>query len=123
VNKNLYYLRFIQRTTASIMESGWRATVLMAFSLLLVAGCGEKPAPKGDGPAAKTAEVVAGEHSDKDGLKLSPEELQRAGIKVEALEPQAFNDALTVTATIRPNQDRLARVAPRVEGRIVGVSE
>ena len=48
--------------------------------------------------------------------------MQRAGIKVEALAQQAFADSITVTATIRPNQDRIARVAPRIEGRIVQVT-
>ncbi|MFY9327213.1 MAG: efflux RND transporter periplasmic adaptor subunit [Georgfuchsia sp.] len=62
-----------------------------------------------------------GEH-ETGGLKLSPEEMERAGIKVEALTPQSLADTVTVTATIHPNQDRIVRIAPRVEGRIVHVS-
>lgn len=47
--------------------------------------------------------------------------MKAAGIRVETLAPQAVADTLTVTATIRPDQDRIARIAPRVEGRIVAV--
>ena len=61
-------------------------------------------------------------HKEEGGLKLSAEEAQRAGIKLEKLAEQGFADSVTVTATIRPNQDRVARVAPRVEGRIVQVT-
>ena len=62
-----------------------------------------------------------GEHKGVD-LKLSAEEAERAGIKVEPLTKQAVGGSITVTATIHANQDRIARVAPRVEGRILGVS-
>lgn len=80
------------------------------------------------GKAASSA--AAGEKGDPKkeeakeggGLKLSAEEAQRAGVKVETLASLAFADSITVTATIRPNQDRIARVAPRVEGRIISVA-
>lgn len=60
--------------------------------------------------------------ADASDLKLSVEDAQRAGIEVETLASLAFADSITVTATVRPNQDRIARVAPRVEGRITSVS-
>ncbi len=74
------------------------------------AAAGEKGDPKKE------------EAKDGGGLKLSAEEAQRAGVKVETLASLAFADSITVTATIRPNQDRIARVAPRVEGRIISVA-
>jgi cobalt-zinc-cadmium efflux system membrane fusion protein len=54
-------------------------------------------------------------------LKLSAEAIEAAGIKVEELAAQEISEQLTVTATIRPNQDRITHVAPRVPGRIVKV--
>jgi cobalt-zinc-cadmium efflux system membrane fusion protein len=36
----------------------------------------------------------------------------RAGVKVEAIKAEALGETIQVTATIRPDQDRLARVAP-----------
>lgn len=64
----------------------------------------------------------SGEKGEKEGLKLSIEEITRSGIKTEILKPQPMKDALTVTATIRVNQDRVARIAPRIEGRVATVS-
>lgn len=99
-------------------------TVTAASALV---GCG-----KGDGavpakaaasaPAGPTGEAKKEEAKEGGGLKLSAEEAKRAGIKVETLELLTFADSITVTATIHPNQDRIARVAPRVEGRIISVS-
>lgn len=91
----------------------WLSAVLL-FPALSACGGGK--------PAAEPQEAPKAEAKEAEGLKLSAEEARRAGIKVEALAQQAFADAITVTATIRPNQDRIARVAPRVEGRIVQVS-
>jgi len=97
-----------------------RTALALALSLALSA-CGGGKA--GDAPpvAQKAASQAEGERKEEGGLKLTPEEARSAGIKLETLAAQGFADAVTVTATIRPNQDRIARVAPRVEGRIVQV--
>lgn len=55
-------------------------------------------------------------------MKLTAEEQERAGIKLEEVNSRTFEDSVSVTATIRPNQDRIAKISPRVEGRIVSVS-
>lgn len=60
-------------------------------------------------------------HGEAGSLKLTAEEIETAGIKVEELAAQEISEQLTVTATIRPNQDRITHVAPRVPGRIVKV--
>ena len=56
-----------------------------------------------------------------EALKLSAEEIQSAGIESAEILVQEVSEPLTLTATIRPNQDRIAHVAPRVPGRIVNV--
>lgn len=100
-------------------------TAVAVASALVACGKGETAAP---GKAASSAAAgEKGEPKKEDGkegggLKLSAEEAQRAGVKVETLASLAFADSITVTATIRPNQDRIARVAPRVEGRIISVA-
>jgi cobalt-zinc-cadmium efflux system membrane fusion protein len=96
-------------------------TLALALAVALPAcGGGEKSAEAKS--AEKAASAPEGGHKEEGGLKLSAEEAQRAGIKLEKLAEQGFADTVTVTATIRPNQDRVARVAPRVEGRIVQVT-
>lgn len=94
----------------------------LAMAISLVA-CGKGEAK--DEPAAEGgqySEQAAGEkeegHSESEELTLTAEEAERAGIKVEEIRPQALGDQVIVTATIRPDQDKLARVAPRIEGRI-----
>ncbi len=82
--------------------------------LLALGGCGDKVA-KGEEPAKQEAK-------EEKGLKLTAEEQALAGIKFEEVSSRTFEDSVSVTATIRPNQDRIAKIAPRVEGRIVSVS-
>lgn len=94
----------------------------LAAALTACGGGASKPVAAASAAAAegKKAET-GGEHDEKGSLKLSEEEAKRAGIHVEELKLQAVADSLTVTATVHPNQDRVARVAPRVEGRITDV--
>ena len=63
-----------------------------------------------------------GGHGGSGQLVLSAEEIERSGIRVEALKAQSFVDQIILTATIRANQDRIAHVAPRVSARILKVS-
>ena len=79
-------------------------TLALALAAALSAcGGGEKAAEAKS--AEKAASAPEGEHKEEGGLKLSAEEAQRAGIKLEKLTEQGFADTVTVTATIRPNQD------------------
>jgi cobalt-zinc-cadmium efflux system membrane fusion protein len=117
------------------MKNTFHRAILMALCLsaLALAGCEKSQSPQ-DG-AAKSA--AAGKTTDKHGheaeksgghedghgeeeqLKLSAEEIAAAGIRTEELAEQEISEQLVLTATIRPNQDRIAHVAPRVPGRIV----
>lgn len=128
------------RTERSLMKntlSFRHATLLALVAALILAGCGQDEQPRASpytGTAAGKAEDQhaasegSGAHEGEDGhgdaepLKLGPEEIQAAGIKTEALTEQEVREQLTVTATIRPNQDRIAHVSPRVAGRIVKVN-
>jgi membrane fusion protein, heavy metal efflux system len=82
-----------------------------------------KPAEQAD---AKKDDHAAGEeaggHAEgEEELTLTTEEAERAGVKVEEVKARALGETLVVTATIRPDQDRLAHVAARIEGRITSV--
>lgn len=90
-----------------------------AFVLaLFLAGCSG-----GDGakPGA-TQKAPKGEHHEEEGaIKLTDDEIKTAGVRVEPVQEQELSDQLVVTATIQANQDRLARLAPRVPGRVTSV--
>lgn len=114
----------------------------IALATLSLAGCGkseptptataqaaaktgaaaDKPAEKGDEKHGhgEHKEGEAG-HGDADLLKLTAEAIEAAGIKTEEIAEAEIVDQLVVTATIRPNQDRITHVSPRVSGRIVTV--
>ena len=112
------------------------ASLLLAGSLsaTLLAGCGDKPkAPEKDVKqsektelASKDATTPGQEKREKNSaeklLTLSAEEAQKAGIKLQKLEPQEKAEQVMVTATIQANQDKLAHVGPRVPGRVVKVN-
>ena len=111
-------------------------TLALAMALAMtLAACGKEgakaenaasAAKPGEQPGAKKDDHAAGEkaggHAEGEAeLTLTTEEAERAGVKVEEVKPRALGETLVVTATIRPDQDRLARVAARIEGRITSV--
>ena len=99
--------------------AAWPA--LVALAAVLVFGLEACGGGAGNAAENKPEAKAEGAH-EEGGLKLSAEEARRAGIKLETLAPQSFAGTVTVTATIHANQDRIARVAPRVEGRVIQVN-
>lgn len=104
-------------------------TVAGAMALALgLAACGKdsgKDAPAaqgadGDAHAGEKKDEGSAEHAKEAAeLTLTSEEAERAGVKIEAAKAQALGETVVVTATIYPDQDRLVRVSPRIEGRIL----
>jgi cobalt-zinc-cadmium efflux system membrane fusion protein len=91
--------------------------------MLTLAACGKGAGDGHEGEGDQHEEHGQEEagHTEEE-LTLTTEEAERAGIKVEELKGQALADSVVVTATIHPDADRLARVAPRIEGRIASAS-
>ena len=100
--------------------------VVLALSACGKGGAKDEHAAEGDKHAAHAGEGKAGQgagkadgHSEREEeLTLTTEEAERAGVKVEAVKALPLGETLVLTATIRPDQERLARVAARIEGRI-----
>ena len=83
---------------------------------------GTKPAEPASAKKDDHAGEKEGEHKEGEAeLTLTSEETERAGVKVEEVKAQALGETIVATATIQPDQDRLARVAARIEGRITSV--
>lgn len=106
-------------------------TIALLVGALTLSGCSKTDSPPSAGKTAEK-EHAEGEHAEAEKheeketgqsgvVKLAPEEMQAAGIKVEAVQNDAISDQLVLTATVRANQDRIAHVAPRVAARIVTV--
>ena len=113
---------------------------LTMVAVLVMAGCGKEPAParaKADSHAgeAKTAAKAPakdehghgpgkkeGAHADEGGVvKLTEAEIKDSGIRTEPVSVQPIRAQFSVSATIQPNRDRYAHVAPRIPGRILSV--
>jgi cobalt-zinc-cadmium efflux system membrane fusion protein len=98
------------------VSTGFASLLIASAMLTLMAGCSSSDTPP---KATEAASAKAAAHDDKDGLKLSEEEAKRAGITLETIALQSAPDAVAVTATITANLDRMARIAPRVDGRVL----
>jgi cobalt-zinc-cadmium efflux system membrane fusion protein len=97
------------------------SAILLALTLV---ACGSKETAKPASTLKPTQEHRAaekGEHKDEGAITLTDEEIKTAGVRVAAVQEQELSNQLVVTATIQANQDRLARLAPRVPGRIATV--
>lgn len=100
--------------------------LLSAFALAAVlSACGARgsdadkmvAASKNGANAAASASQAASSNPNKP-LMLSDAERQQAGVRVQAIEPSTVNTSLALTGTVSANQDRIARVVPRLPGRI-----
>jgi cobalt-zinc-cadmium efflux system membrane fusion protein len=102
------------------LRLGALAAALAAAFALSACGNKDEHAAEGDKHAEHAGEKKEGHEEGESALTLTTEEAERAGIKVEEAKPQAVGATVVVTATIRPDQDRIVHVAPRIEGRITG---
>lgn len=66
----------------------------------------------------------AGDRHQDEGpsVRLSPDEIRRADIKIERVQPEQFADTLAAFGTIGANRNSFARVASPVAGRLVKVA-
>ena len=103
-----------------------------ALALLLVLSACDRTAPDTKAAAEKAASAANKTAADKKDahaegreegqIRLTDEEIKAAKIRTEDAEEAEVHERIQVTATIQANQDRLAHVAPRVPGRIVGIT-
>jgi cobalt-zinc-cadmium efflux system membrane fusion protein len=56
-------------------------------------------------------------------VRLSPEALRSLALKTASVERRPLTEEVHVTAVIKPNDNRLAHVSPRIPGRVVSVAK
>ena len=108
---------------------------LAGATVIALAACG-KGEPAASKKAAPTSEAKGAEHKDErpgthtkeeaghaeeSAIKLTADEAAQGGIKTAKVKEDVVRAGITVSATIQPNRDRYAKVAPRVPGRILEV--
>ena len=108
-----------RRPGALALSAALVLTVALALAACGKGGAKDDHAAEGDKHADHAdGKKEEGHAEGEKELTLTSEEAARAGIKVEEIKPQALGETVIVTATIHPDQDRLAQVSPRIEGRI-----
>lgn len=102
-----------------------RSTAALLATALALAACGKSESPKETaarpGAAAPHRATAEGHEADIGALQLNAEESKAAGVRISMVSEGAVTEDVVLTATIQANQDKLARIAPRVSGRIVKV--
>ena len=111
----------ISRMSPALVRKG-----ITCALLVVLVGCGRgRSSEQADGTPAAAEHKADGaktEHHDDEGVvQLSPEAMKRADIRVEAVGTISSAQVLVAPAELQPNADRIARVGPRVAGRIAQV--
>jgi len=88
--------------------------LLVTSMLALLSACGSgKPEQKPDND-----QDVSAKKEESQSIRLTTEEIERAGISLITVAKTQVQDQLILTANIIANQDKLAHVTPRIEGKL-----
>jgi len=101
----------------------FRKTLFVLFALVFFLGCGKSEEPKKEAGQGDSHAEEAGKHEgERPGvIALSPEAVESAGIKTEALSLRPVSVEYSFTGKVSVNETALAHVGPRIPGRAVEV--
>jgi cobalt-zinc-cadmium efflux system membrane fusion protein len=95
----------------------WVLCAALAIGALACDGSPSPPEAALEHPGAGTAEGQAGEETHVEGLaRLDPAVLEEFGVEVAVAGPGPIERSISLPAEVRPNEDRLAHMAPRFPG-------
>ncbi|MGM0577758.1 MAG: efflux RND transporter periplasmic adaptor subunit [Myxococcota bacterium] len=110
--------------------TGFSTVALLACLALGTPACDKgggdtHPGHEDEGRGAHAGEEV-GEAHEAHGealghVKLAPEALERAGVRVKPVETGSLRDDVEATATVKHDVSRVAHISPLVEGQVVEV--
>lgn len=84
---------------------------------ILLSGCSSK-SNQAEGAKTEPSTVATKAKTDEDLIKLSNTEIQQSGVTIAKVTKQPIQDQLSFTANILANQNKLAHVTPRIEGKL-----
>ncbi|MDP3940308.1 MAG: efflux RND transporter periplasmic adaptor subunit [Deltaproteobacteria bacterium] len=96
----------------------WLFFGLVFLGTLAVTACGDGGPKNANEQNAETAPhgEEQGDHATEKAIKLSPEVMREFGIELETAGPGIIEKVVSLPGEVRPNQDRLAHIAPRFAG-------
>ena len=74
------------------------------------------PTPKKDSMGMDYIPVYEGEETGTDQVRISPEKVQKLGVRTEAAQRRALSRPVRAVGLIAPDERRLFAVTPRYEG-------
>ncbi len=84
---------------------------------ILLSGCSSE-SNQAEGAKTEPSTVATEAKTDEDLIKLSNTEIQQSGVTIAKVTKQPIQDQLSFTANILANQNKLAHVTPRIEGKL-----
>lgn len=84
---------------------------------ILLNGCSSK-SNQAEGAKTEPSTVATEAKTEEDLIKLSNTEIQQSGVTIAKVTKQPIQDQLSFTANILANQNKLAHVTPRIEGKL-----
>ncbi|MGP1717098.1 MAG: efflux RND transporter periplasmic adaptor subunit [Methylophilus sp.] len=90
--------------------------IVTLMALLMLSACTADKSPQSGHTG--TAEQQSAQHEEIDALTFTEAELKQFGISIIAVTSRPLQDQLTLTANIVANQNKLAHVTPRIEGKL-----
>jgi len=118
-------------SSISMKEIPFKKIAVAVTLSLLLSSCGASKDPesakentdnKEQPTKATVAENIAEPKGESGMIYLSAEELQQSNVTITKIQPEKLSDQLILSANITANQDRIAFVAPRVEGKLIKVT-
>lgn len=90
-----------------------------SWLIVVALGCGSSAAKQGDKPEDKPEPV---EHKPEEGIvELTTEQVKSAKLATGKVEKRQQTGLLSATAELGPTADGIARVGPRLTGRVLAV--
>jgi cobalt-zinc-cadmium efflux system membrane fusion protein len=100
-------------TLGGVREAVLRSALVLFALLTLSGGC--------EGPHEETHDLHEEDHETPDGISLSPEAVEAAGIVIDAARPGRQVRRIRVTGTLSYDERAMAIATARVGGRITKV--
>lgn len=105
--------------THAALRSAWPGALCAAL-LVAALACGPTPVPPEgveEHAGANAAQGHAGEEAHAEGIaKLDPATLEEFEVEIAVAGPGEIEKSISLPAEVRPNEDRLAHIAPRFPG-------
>ncbi|MGE0470590.1 MAG: efflux RND transporter periplasmic adaptor subunit [Nitrospira sp.] len=110
------------RTKQSGLSSN-AGIVLGSLFVSIALGCNDSRVEQPTRKATAEQERIQPSHEpgEPHQLAVPPEAREGQAFQTARIERRPFRDEIAVTATIKPNEYRLAHLSPRIDGRVIDV--